>query len=75
MEVLYGNPVVQGQFLLKQLSFKVAIFNPGEVAAESYKGYLTNRTMVGQYAQAIGAATILVERMLPQVGVRWGSCS
>ncbi|KAL1861845.1 hypothetical protein VTK73DRAFT_6905 [Phialemonium thermophilum] len=39
----------------------VVLFTPGEVDAAPYQAYLTNRTMVGLYAQAIGAATILLE--------------
>lgn len=43
-------------------SRKVVLFTPGEVEAPAYTGYLTNLTMIGQYAQEIGAATILLER-------------
>ncbi|KAH8911725.1 serine carboxypeptidase S28 [Coniochaeta sp. PMI_546] len=39
----------------------VVLFTPGEVEAPGYTGYLTNLTMIGQYAQEIGAATILLE--------------
>ena len=38
------------------------MFTPGEVAAAGYSGYLTNRTITGAYAQAIGGAVIMLER-------------
>lgn len=41
----------------------VLIFTPGETQADYYTGYLTNRTIMGLYAQEIGAAMILFERM------------
>lgn len=41
---------------------KVVMFTPGEVAAAGYTGYLTNRTITGAYAQAIGGAVVIVER-------------
>lgn len=41
----------------------VVIFTPGEISAEYYTGFLTNRTITGLYAQAIGAAVIVLERM------------
>lgn len=40
----------------------VLIFTPGETQADFYTGYLTNRTIMGLYAQEIGAAMILFER-------------
>lgn len=39
----------------------VVLMTPGEVAAEGYQGYLTNRTLTGLFAQAIGAAVIVIE--------------
>ncbi|KAB5554368.1 serine carboxypeptidase S28 [Coniochaeta sp. 2T2.1] len=39
----------------------VVLFTPGEAGAAPYGGYLTNLTMIGQYAQEIGAATIIFE--------------
>ncbi|MCJ1312185.1 hypothetical protein MMC25_005859 [Agyrium rufum] len=47
----------------------VVIFTPGEVAAAQYTGYLTNRTLTGQFAKAIGGAVVLVEHRY------WGSSS
>ncbi|KXX79502.1 putative serine protease EDA2 [Madurella mycetomatis] len=47
----------------------VVIFNPGEAPAEYYTGFLTNRTITGLYAQAIGAAIILIEHRY------WGDSS
>ncbi|GAB1315250.1 hypothetical protein MFIFM68171_05460 [Madurella fahalii] len=47
----------------------VVIFNPGEVPAEYYSGFLTNRTISGLYAQALGAAIILIEHRY------WGNSS
>ncbi len=41
---------------------QVLLFTPGEVSAEYYTGYLTNRTLMGMYAQALGGAMILFER-------------
>jgi hypothetical protein len=41
---------------------KVVMFTPGEIAAVGYTGYLTNRTITGAYAQAIGGAVIMLER-------------
>jgi hypothetical protein len=38
------------------------MFTPGEIAAAGYTGYLTNRTITGAYAQAIGGAVVMVER-------------
>ena len=38
------------------------MMTPGEVAAEGYVGYLTNKTLTGLYAQEIKGAVILVER-------------
>ncbi|KAH8886065.1 endoprotease endo-Pro [Thozetella sp. PMI_491] len=39
----------------------VVFFTPGEVAAAPYVGYLTNRTITGMFAQAIGGAVVLME--------------
>ncbi|KAK4113371.1 hypothetical protein N656DRAFT_707943 [Canariomyces notabilis] len=47
----------------------VVIFTPGEVSADFYSGYLTNRTITGLYAQAIGAAVIVLEHRY------WGQSS
>jgi hypothetical protein len=41
---------------------KVVLFTPGEEAAAGYVGYLTNETITGAYAQAIGGAAVLIER-------------
>lgn len=42
---------------------KVILLTPGEEDASQYTGYMTGLTMVGQYAQEIGGATIVLERM------------
>jgi hypothetical protein len=34
---------------------------PGEVAETEYTGYLTNQTITGAYAQAIGGAIVMVK--------------
>lgn len=47
----------------------VVFFTPGEVAAAGYTGYLTNKTITGLFAQAIGGATILMEHRY------WGDSS
>lgn len=47
----------------------VVFFTPGEVAAEGYTGYLTNRTITGQFAQSIGGAVVLMEHRY------WGQSS
>lgn len=47
----------------------VVFFTPGEVAAAGYTGYLTNRTITGLFAQAIGGATVLMEHRY------WGDSS
>lgn len=47
----------------------VVFFTPGEVAAEGYTGYLTNRTITGQFAQAIGGAVVMMEHRY------WGDSS
>jgi len=41
----------------------VILFTPGEAAAGPYGSYLTDSTINGEYAQKIGAAIIMVERM------------
>lgn len=41
----------------------MVLFTPGEEAADLYTGYLTNRTLTGLYAQEIGGAVVLIERM------------
>lgn len=40
----------------------MVLFNPGEVSADGYEGYLTNDTLTGVYAQEIQGAVILIER-------------
>lgn len=47
----------------------VVFFTPGEVAAEGYQGYLTNRTITGLFAQAIGGAVVMMEHRY------WGNSS
>lgn len=47
----------------------VVFFTPGEVAAAGYTGYLTNRTITGLFAQAVGGATVLMEHRY------WGDSS
>ncbi|KAG9242909.1 serine carboxypeptidase S28-domain-containing protein [Calycina marina] len=39
----------------------VVFFTPGEVAAAAYTGYLTNRTIVGIFAQEINGAAVILE--------------
>jgi len=39
----------------------VVFFTPGEAAADQYTGYLTNRTITGIFAQAIGGAGVMLE--------------
>lgn len=38
------------------------MFTPGEAAAAAYTGYLTERTLTGMIAAAVGGAVILIER-------------
>ena len=47
----------------------VIFFTPGEVAAAEYTGYLTNRTLTGLIAEAVGGAVVLMEHRY------WGSSS
>lgn len=47
----------------------VVFFTPGEAAAAGYTGYLTNRTITGQFAQSIGGAVVLMEHRY------WGDSS
>ncbi|CAK7227153.1 hypothetical protein SCUCBS95973_006446 [Sporothrix curviconia] len=47
----------------------VVLFTPGESAAADYTGYLTNATITGQFAQAIGGAVIMIEHRY------WGDSS
>ncbi|KAK0721033.1 serine carboxypeptidase S28 [Lasiosphaeris hirsuta] len=47
----------------------VVLFTPGEVAANGYTGFLTNRTLAGLFAQEIGGATIVIEHRY------WGESS
>ncbi|GKT44832.1 putative extracellular serine carboxypeptidase [Colletotrichum spaethianum] len=39
----------------------IVLFTPGEVAAEGYTGYLTDRALTGNIAKAIGGAVVMVE--------------
>ena len=39
----------------------VVLFTPGEIAADLYTGYLTNRTITGTFAQNIKGAVVMVE--------------
>ncbi|KAL8289556.1 hypothetical protein RB601_005461 [Gaeumannomyces tritici] len=47
----------------------VSMFSMGESTAEPYLAYLTNRSMVGMIAQAVGGATIMLEHRY------WGESS
>lgn len=47
----------------------VVFFTPGEIAAAEYTGYLTNRTITGLFAQAIGGAVVMMEHRY------WGDSS
>ncbi|ORY69115.1 serine carboxypeptidase S28 [Pseudomassariella vexata] len=47
----------------------VVFFTPGEVAAAAYTGYLTERTITGQHAKAVGGAVIIMEHRY------WGNSS
>lgn len=47
----------------------VVLFTPGESAAEEYTGYLTNKTITGLFAQAIGGAVVMFEHRY------WGQSS
>ncbi|KKY27697.1 putative serine [Phaeomoniella chlamydospora] len=47
----------------------VIFFTPGEVAADDYTGYLTNKTLTGLFAEAVGGATLLLEHRY------WGESS
>lgn len=38
------------------------LFTPGEVAAAAYTGYLTERTLTGMIAAAVGGAAVVIER-------------
>ena len=40
------------------------MFTPGEIAAEPYGSYLTNKTIVGLFAQELKGAVVMVEREL-----------
>ncbi|TDZ36495.1 putative extracellular serine carboxypeptidase [Colletotrichum spinosum] len=39
----------------------VILFTPGEVAAEGYTGYLTDRALTGNIAKAVGGAVVIIE--------------
>ncbi|KAK2023603.1 serine carboxypeptidase S28 [Colletotrichum zoysiae] len=45
----------------------IVLFTPGEVAAEGYTGYLTDRALTGAIAKEIGGAIIMIEHR------NWGS--
>ncbi|KAH8895932.1 endoprotease endo-Pro [Thozetella sp. PMI_491] len=47
----------------------VVFFTPGEISADGYQGYLTNATITGLMAKAIGGAGILLEHRY------WGTSS
>ena len=47
----------------------VVLFTPGEIAAAGYTGYLTNATITGAYAEAIGGAVVMLEHRY------WGESS
>nr|XP_036589823.1 serine carboxypeptidase S28 [Colletotrichum truncatum]KAF6801828.1 serine carboxypeptidase S28 [Colletotrichum truncatum] len=47
----------------------VVLFTPGEVAAEAYSGYITDRALPGQIAKAVGGASIIIEHR------NWGTSS
>lgn len=42
--------------------FQVVLFTPGEIAADQYTAYLTNKTLTGLYAQEINGAVVMLER-------------
>lgn len=47
----------------------VVFFTPGEVVASEYTGYLTNTSITGLFAEAIGGAVVLLEHRY------WGNSS
>lgn len=47
----------------------VVFFTPGEIAAQYYTGYLTNLTITGLFAEAIGGAVVMMEHRY------WGASS
>ncbi|MCJ1245001.1 hypothetical protein MMC30_002202 [Trapelia coarctata] len=47
----------------------IVLFTPGEIAAALYTGYLTNRTITGLFAEAIGGAVVMLEHRY------WGQSS
>jgi hypothetical protein len=47
----------------------IVLFTPGEIAADLYTGYLTNKTITGLFAEAIGGAVVMVEHRY------WGGSS
>ncbi|KAK8161107.1 serine carboxypeptidase S28-domain-containing protein [Phyllosticta citrichinensis] len=47
----------------------VVFFTPGEVEASGYTGYLTNKSITGLFAQAIGGAVVMLEHRY------WGESS
>ncbi|KAE8443392.1 hypothetical protein EG329_001951 [Mollisiaceae sp. DMI_Dod_QoI] len=47
----------------------VIVFNPGELAADRFTGYLETGTLTGQYAEAVGGAGIVIEHRY------WGTSS
>lgn len=46
----------------------VVLMTPGELSADGYTGYLTDQTMPGMIAKAIGAAVVMVERKAEALG-------
>ncbi|KAK6087654.1 serine carboxypeptidase S28 [Seiridium cupressi] len=47
----------------------IIVFTPGEAAAAAYTGYLTERTLTGMIAAALGGAVVLIEHRY------WGDSS
>lgn len=47
----------------------IVLFTPGEIAADGYTGYLTNKTITGLFAEAIGGAVVMIEHRY------WGKSS
>jgi hypothetical protein len=39
----------------------IVLMTPGEIAADNYGGYLTDRSMTGVYARELGGAVVMVE--------------
>lgn len=47
----------------------MVFFTPGEIKADQYTGYLTNLTITGQFAKAVGGAVVMLEHRY------WGESS